>query len=105
MRNALAHVSPKQRPAAAAMLKVIFAQETKADAEARRDTVADALREKIDKPGAFMDASRDDVLAHIGLRPFLPQTVHWTVCRLRRTGANFHASIGSRSRAQTRWNG
>ena len=63
MRNALAHVSPKQRPAVAAMLKTIFAQETKADAEAQWDTVADALREKIEKLGSLMDASRDDVLA------------------------------------------
>jgi len=66
MRNALAHVSPKQRPAVAAMLKTIFAQETKADAEAQWDTVADALREKVEKIGTFMDASRDDVLAYMG---------------------------------------
>lgn len=63
MRNALAHVPPKQRPAVAAMLKTVFAQETGADAEARWDTVADALREKVEKLGSFMDASRDDVLA------------------------------------------
>ncbi len=65
MRNALAHVSPKQRPAVAAMLKTIFAQETKADAEAQWDTVADALREKVEKLGTFMDTSRDDVLAYM----------------------------------------
>ena len=63
MRNALAHAPAKQRTAVAAMLKTIFARETKADAEAQRDTVADASREKIEKLGAFMDASRDDVLA------------------------------------------
>ena len=33
MRNALAHAPAKQRGAVAAMLKTIFAQETKADAE------------------------------------------------------------------------
>lgn len=65
MRNALAHVPPKQRPAVAAMLKTVFAQETGADAEARWDTVADALREKVEKLGSFMDASRDDVLAYM----------------------------------------
>ena len=65
MRNALAHVSPKQRPAVAAMLKTIFAQETKADAETQWDTVADALREKVEKLGTFMDTSRDDVLAYM----------------------------------------
>jgi transposase-like protein len=43
----------------------IFAQESKADAEAQWDTVADALREKNEKLGALMDASRDDVLAYM----------------------------------------
>jgi transposase-like protein len=57
----------------AAMLKTIFAQETKAEAQAQWDTVADALREKQDKLGAFMDASRDDVLAYMDF----PRE-HWT---------------------------
>ena len=65
MRNALAHAPAKQRTAVAAMLKTIFAQESKAEAEAQWDTVADALREKQDKLGTFMDASRDDVLAYM----------------------------------------
>ena len=65
MRNALAHAPAKQRTAVAAMLKTIFAQETKADAEAQWETVADALREKVEKLGAFMDGSRDDVLAYM----------------------------------------
>jgi transposase-like protein len=34
MRNAMAHLAPKQRPAVVAMLKTIFAQE---DAEAARE--------------------------------------------------------------------
>ncbi len=65
MRNILAHAPAKQRTAVAAMLKTIFAQESKAEAEAHWDTVADALREKNEKLGAFMDASRDDVLAYM----------------------------------------
>lgn len=65
MRNALAHAPARQRTAVAAMLKTIFAQESKAEAEAQWDTVADALREKQDKLGTFMDASRDDVLAYM----------------------------------------
>ncbi|MCB1328537.1 MAG: IS256 family transposase [Maritimibacter sp.] len=73
MRNALAHAPSKQRTAVAAMLKTIFAQESKADAEAQWDAVADALREKQDKLGAFMDASRDDVLAYMDF----PRE-HWT---------------------------
>ena len=39
--------------------------ETKADAEAQWETVAAALREKVEKLGAFMDGSRDDVLAYM----------------------------------------
>ncbi|CUH39985.1 Transposase [Jannaschia seosinensis] len=65
MRNALAHAPAKQRTAVAAMLKTIFAQETKAETEAQWEVVADALREKQEKLGAFMDASRDDVLAYM----------------------------------------
>ncbi|MFQ5521630.1 MAG: IS256 family transposase [Candidatus Methylomirabilia bacterium] len=65
MRNALAHAPAKQRTAVAAMLKTIFAQETKAEAQAQWDAVADALREKNPKLGAMMDASRDDVLAYM----------------------------------------
>ena len=65
MRNAVAHAPAKQRTAVAAMLKTIFAQESKTEAEAQWDTVADALREKQAKLGTFMDASRDDVLAYM----------------------------------------
>ncbi|MFV0475658.1 MAG: IS256 family transposase [Pikeienuella sp.] len=65
MRNALAHAPAKQRTAVAAMLKTIFAQETKADAEAQWEIVADALREKQPKLGALMDSSREDVLAYM----------------------------------------
>lgn len=65
MRNALAHAPVKQRAAVAAMLKTIFAQETKAEAAAQWNVVADALREKQPKLGAMMDASREDVLAYM----------------------------------------
>jgi transposase-like protein len=63
LRNALAHAPAKQRAAVAAMLKTIFAQETKLEAVAQWDVVADALREKQPKLGSLMDASREDVLA------------------------------------------
>ena len=65
LRNALAHAPAKSRTAVAAMLKTIFGQETKAEAETQWDAVADALREKNDRLGAMMDASRDDVLAYM----------------------------------------
>lgn len=80
-------------------------RQTKTEAEAQWEIVADALREKQPTLGALMDGSRDNVPAGNGLRPFLAQTVHWTVCRLRRTGANSPASIGLRSPARTRCNG
>jgi transposase-like protein len=51
MRKALAHAPAKQRTAVAAMLKTIFAQETKAEAEAQWQIVADAPREKPPMPG------------------------------------------------------
>ena len=73
MRNALAHSPKKRRTAVAAMLKTIFAQDTKAEAEAQWAVVADALREKRPKLGALMDASRDDVLAYMSF----PRE-HWT---------------------------
>jgi transposase-like protein len=73
MRNALAHAPAKQRTAVSAMLKTIFAQETKVDAEQQWGVVADALREKQPKLGALMDASRDDVLAYMSF----PRE-HWT---------------------------
>ena len=65
MRNALAHAPAKQRGAVAAMLKTIFAQESKAEAIAQWDVVADALREKQPKLAALMDGSREDVLAYM----------------------------------------
>ena len=65
MRNALAHAPAKQRTAVAAMLKTIFAQETRAEAEAQWAIVPDALREKQPKLGALMDSYRDDVLAYM----------------------------------------
>lgn len=65
LRNALAHVPPKQRPAAVAMLKTIFAQDTAEAAHAQWRQVADALRERFPKLGELMDGARDDVLAYM----------------------------------------
>ena len=65
MRNALARAPAKQRAAVIAMLKTIFAQETKPEAVTQWNTVAGALREKQPKLSAMMDASRDDVLAYM----------------------------------------
>ena len=65
LRNTLAHVPAKQRPAAIAMLKTIFAQGTAEAAHAQWRQVADALRERFPKLAELMDAARDDVLAYM----------------------------------------
>jgi putative transposase len=64
-RNLLGHAAPKQRAAVAAMIRTIFAQDTKPEAFAQWDKVADALRDRHDKLGALMDASREDVLTYM----------------------------------------
>src|SRR4051812_35050617 len=64
MRNALAHVPAKQRPAVMAMIKTIFAQETAAEAHAQWKTVADAVRERAPRLAEPMDEAREDVLAY-----------------------------------------
>lgn len=67
-------------------------------------TVPEQLRPRWPKPADLMDTSAHDVLAYMGLRPFLPQTVHRTVCRLPRTGANSRASIAPGCIRRTRSN-
>jgi putative transposase len=65
MRNALARVQPKQRPAVVALLKTIFAQETAEAAREQWAAVADALRERFPKLAELMDGSREDVLVYM----------------------------------------
>jgi transposase-like protein len=61
MRNALEHVRAKQRPAVAAMLQTIFAQEAAKEAHAQWNSVADTLRDRAPKLAALMDGAREDV--------------------------------------------
>ena len=65
MRNALAHVGAKQRPAVVAMLKTIFAQESAEAAHEQWCHVADALRDRYEKLAIMMDGSREEVLAYM----------------------------------------
>ena len=65
MRNALADVGAKQRPAVVAMLKTIFAQESAEAAHEQWHHVADALRERYEKLAIMMDGSREEVLAYM----------------------------------------
>jgi putative transposase len=74
LRNALAHVPPKQRPAAVAMLKTIFAQDTVEAAHAQWRQITDALRERFPRLAELMDGARDDVLAYMAFpREHWPQ--------------------------------
>ena len=75
MRNALAHVPPKQRPAVVAMLKTIFAQDS---VEGRPRAVGGRspmrLRERFPKLAELMDGAREDVLAYMAFpREHWPQ--------------------------------
>src|SRR5947208_11662844 len=65
MRNALARVQPKQRPAVVALLKTIFAQETAENARQQWASVADALRDRFPKLAELMDGLREDVLVYM----------------------------------------
>ncbi|SIT18639.1 Transposase, Mutator family [Roseivivax lentus] len=82
MRNALAHAPAKQRTAVAAILETIFAQETKAEAEAQWEIVADAPREKQPKLVVLMDTSRDDIRATrpspVNTGPRSQAPTHWS---------------------------
>jgi putative transposase len=74
MRNALAHVAAKQRPAVVAMLKTIFAQDSAEAAHAQWRQVADTLRERYPKLAELMDGAREDVLAYMAFpREHWPQ--------------------------------
>lgn len=68
MRNALAPTPVKQRTTVAAMLKTVFAEDSKAEAVKQSDGVADIPHKKQPKLGALMDALREDMLACIDFR-------------------------------------
>lgn len=60
MRSGLAHAPAGQRSALAAMLKTVLVQETMGDAEARRNIVAGALRDRQAGCGALADSPPAD---------------------------------------------
>lgn len=65
MRNALAYVPKGQQSMAAAALRQAFIQPDRANASQTLRHVADQLRGKWPKLGAFIDDSEADVLAHM----------------------------------------
>ena len=93
MRNALAHVSNGQHTVVAALAIVLgpmvdngsfrqaFEQPGRAHAGKTWRKVSQQLRPRWPKLADLMDASEHDVVAYLGLRPFLPHTVHRTICR------------------------
>src|SRR4051795_10210138 len=64
MRNLLGRVPPGQRAMLAAMLRTIFAQDTREAAHERWRRVADGLRERFPRVAELMDGAEHDVLAH-----------------------------------------
>ena len=65
MRNALSYVSKAQQSMVSAALRQAFIQPDRADASQTLRHVADQLRAKWPKLGAFIDDSEADVLAHM----------------------------------------
>ena len=65
MRNALAYVPKGQQSMAAAALRQAFIQPDRTNASQTLRHVADQLRDKWPKLGAFIDDSEADVLAHM----------------------------------------
>ena len=64
MRNCLGSVPSGQRSMVAAMLRTIFAQDTREAAHEQWRKVADGLRKRFPKLALLMDAAEHDVLAH-----------------------------------------
>lgn len=50
---------------------------------------------KLPKLATLMDGAEEDVLAYMGLRPLLPQTVHQTVCRFQQIGADSYTNTAT----------
>jgi transposase-like protein len=78
MRNALAHAGTSGRPVVSAFIATAFAQD---DAEAARTQwrkVADQLRPKLPKLGAFLDEAETAVLAYMTFPPQHRTRLHST---------------------------
>lgn len=78
MRNAMAHVGKGQRTMVAALLRTVFAQDNEAESRRQWRVVADQLREKYPKISQLMDASEDEVLAHMTFPKAHRQQIHST---------------------------
>ena len=81
MSNVLNHFPKSTQPAVTADLRNISHAATRAEALAAIETFKEKYAAKYAKGVACLTKDADALLAFYGLRPFLPQTVHWTVCR------------------------
>jgi putative transposase len=79
MRNALAHVGPRQRQMVAAAIRTAFTQETREAARAEWRSVADRLRERFPKLAKLTDEAEDVCLAHMALPKEHWQQLHSTI--------------------------
>ncbi len=106
LRNALAHVPAKQRPAAVAMLRTIFAQDSAEAAHAQWRQVADALRERFPRLAELMDGAREDVLAYMTFpREHWPQIASTDEIDKRICGFGDTVGLRRRPRGEARRNG
>ena len=78
MRNAMAHVGKGQRTMVAALLRTVFAQDSRAECHQQWRLVADQLREKYPKIATLMDGCEDEVLAHMAFPKAHRQQLHST---------------------------
>ncbi len=65
LRNAMAHVGHGQRTMVAALLRSVFAQDSRAERHRQWRLVADQLQERYSKIATFMDGCEEEVLAHL----------------------------------------
>jgi transposase-like protein len=78
MRNMLGHVGRKDQPALSALLKSIFAQPNKAEAQTRLREVAASLGAKHQKLVALLEEAEHDVLAFMGFPEAHRRQIHST---------------------------
>lgn len=78
MRNAMAHVGKGQRTMVAALLRTVFAQDSRTECHQQWRLVADQLREKYPKIATLMDGCEDEVLAHMAFPKAHRQQLHST---------------------------
>ena len=78
MRNALFHVPKANQSMVSVVLRQAFIQPNRARASQTLRHVADHLRDKWPRLGAFIEESETDVLAHMDVPTQHRAKIHWT---------------------------